>query len=117
MELKDIIEEQRQFSARHGWHWKVENMENMIKRLEYGTIALTGEVGEFANVLKKVIRDREANIPIEDQKFAHLREELTDVFIYLMLMSVTLGMDLENEWKAKKAKNEERFKKYEVEAK
>ncbi len=117
MELKDIIEEQRQFSERHGWHWKVEDMEKMIKRLEYGTIAMTGEMGEFANIVKKVIRDREANIPIDSKMFDYLREELVDVFIYVMLMSVSLGMDLESGWKAKKAKNEERFKRYEVEKK
>ena len=106
MDLKKIIEEQHEFSSSHFGTWVPETKEQQIEKLKFGTIALTGEVGEFANVLKKVLRE-----PAKfDEKLAHMREEIADIFIYIMLLSVTLKMDLEAECKKKLEFNKERFK-------
>ena len=106
MDLKKIIEEQKEFSESHFGSWSPDGREQTIEKLKFGTIALTGEVGEFANVLKKVLREPNKF----DEKLAHMKEELADVFIYVMLLSVALKMDLESESRKKLEFNKEKFK-------
>lgn len=61
--------------------------------------ALTGEVGEAANIIKKLNRIRDGvpgNKP-EDTEYklkADLCDELADVYIYLDLLSQCLGLNL-----------------------
>ncbi len=105
MDLKQIISEQHEFSASHFGTWELEDSEKVLERIKFGTIALTGEVGEFANILKKILRDRK----LLDEKLPHLKEELADVFAYVMLLSVALKMDLEVEWRRKLNINQQRF--------
>jgi NTP pyrophosphatase (non-canonical NTP hydrolase) len=56
--------------------------------------ALVGEVGEAANVVKKLNRIRD-NVPgnklTKDELCNQLRKELGDVYVYLDLMSQSLG--------------------------
>jgi len=54
--------------------------------LEWGG-AMSGEVGETCNLLKKLKRDK--NIPIKD--IAH---EIADVVVYADLLAYKLGIDL-----------------------
>ena len=68
-------------------------------------MCLVGEVGEFANELKKVVR---GDVPYEERKAA-LAEELTDTFIYLMKIAAQTGIDLEAEYLKKLEKNQHRF--------
>lgn len=75
--------------------------------LPYFTIALTGEVGEFANILKKIWR---GTLDIEDKQVQfELDMELTDVFIYVLNLAAELNVDLELAYEHKRAINEERF--------
>ena len=53
--------------------------------------ALAGEVGEACNVIKKIDRDGET-----PELRLNLREELGDVFNYLILLCNHAGFDLEN---------------------
>ena len=59
--------------------------------------ALVGEVGEAANVVKKLNRHRDG-IPGNKQSFhelrAQLRKELGDVFVYLDLMAQHLNFSI-----------------------
>lgn len=55
----------------------------------YWTTALSGEVGEFCNIIKKIFRD---NLEIDYNK---LRFELADIFIYTYLNSEYWKIDLE----------------------
>lgn len=61
--------------------------------------ALVGEVGEAANIVKKLNRYRD-NIPGNKQTretlAAELRKELGDVFVYLDLMAQSLGFRIED---------------------
>lgn len=53
-------------------------------------LALCGEVGELANVIKKEWRGD------DDPEFAHkLDDELGDVYAYLRLLAVAYGRDLD----------------------
>ena len=65
-------------------------------------VALTGEVGEAANILKKMNRLRDGMevhrfhqpVNMEDLK-AELINEIADIYIYLDLFAVAMGIDLE----------------------
>lgn len=60
--------------------------------------ALTGEVGEAANIIKKLNRIRDGlvgNTETKDQLIISLRKELADIFIYLDLLSTSFGVDLQ----------------------
>jgi NTP pyrophosphatase (non-canonical NTP hydrolase) len=59
--------------------------------------AITGEVGEAANIVKKLNRVRDGiagNSETEAELKAKLARELADVFVYLDLTFQRLGMDL-----------------------
>lgn len=61
--------------------------------------ATMGELGEAANVVKKLNRYRDGingNKEAEDALREHLARELADTFIYLDLMCQALGIDLES---------------------
>jgi NTP pyrophosphatase (non-canonical NTP hydrolase) len=60
--------------------------------------ALAGEVGEAANIIKKLNRFRDGipgNIETPRQLQSQLAEELADVAIYLDLLAQAAGFDLE----------------------
>jgi len=61
--------------------------------------ALVGEVGEAANIVKKLNRVRDGvpgNKLSPDELRAQLRNELGDVFVYLDLMAQSLGFSIED---------------------
>lgn len=109
MDLKELMRMQTSFSESRGWFFhKAKNRKDFISKLQYDSIALAGEVGEFANIVKKILRSGEH--PSEEM-MQRLREELTDVFIYVILTSSLLNFDLEKEYLATLRKNENRFQK------
>lgn len=60
--------------------------------------AVTGELGEAANVVKKLNRVRDAipgNTQPAHELWEALQRELADVFIYLDLLAQSQGFDLE----------------------
>ena len=60
--------------------------------------ATMGELGEAANIVKKLNRVRDGvpgNQETEEQLRAALRHEIADVFIYLDLLAQAAGVDLE----------------------
>lgn len=78
-----------------------------VMHLTHHTLAMFGEVGEFANILKKMER---GSIDFEDWEAQHdLAEELTDVFIYMLNIAGILNIDLLAEYNRKRALNEGRF--------
>jgi len=61
--------------------------------------AVTGEVGEAANIVKKLNRIRDGipgNTQTADELQAALADEIADVFIYLDLMAQAAGFCLSN---------------------
>ena len=107
MDIKAIQKMQTQFSESRGWFFhKAENKDDLIKKLEYMAVAICGEVGEFANLVKKVLRQNER---LDNEMEDHLKEEITDVFIYCLLTASLLKMDLEKEYLKKLERNKGRF--------
>ena len=73
--------------------------------LSYHTVSLAGEVGEFCNQLKKVMR---GSIKMEDA-YPELQSELVDVLIYVCTIAGLLRIDLGVEYDIKRAFNVRRF--------
>lgn len=111
MTLQEIIELQKEFDGKHkgNFMWNTQITDSNIEMLEFLLVSLTGEVGETANIVKKIVR---GDFKLEEKK-NDLQEELADVFIYLLKLSYQLDIDLEKAYIEKMGKNRERFLKYE----
>lgn len=110
MDLQTIIELQIEFDKRHTARepFYVPITSTNPRDLEHLVVCMLGELGEFSNVLKKVVR---GDISYE-QAEPQLHEELTDVFIYLIKVAAQSGVDLETRYLEKLKKNEIRFAKW-----
>ena len=111
MDLKEIVEINKTFSESRGWFFhKSNNNKEFLEKIQYNSIALAGEVGEFANLVKKSVRSNLSNGEFpNDEMLKRMREEITDVFIYLLLTASLLDVNLEKEFLASIKKNEKRF--------
>ncbi len=69
-------------------------------------LGLTGEAGETADKIKKILRDKEGKISEEDK--GEIVKELGDVLWYLAAISTYLGVDLEEVAKGNIGKLESR---------
>lgn len=113
----DLRDTQMEFDSRHGWGVDPRDAGAVLKALRSDTIGLAGEVGEIANIVKRLQLDfdlaaeRAENV-IEEQR-ADIAEEIVDCSIYLMRIASYMGVDLEAEYLKKLSRNERRFKKYE----
>lgn len=107
MELAKLIQLQTDFDREHGVSkpFFVPIDSDNLHELEHLVVCLIGEVGEFANELKKVVR---GDVSYEERQAA-LAEELTDTFIYLLKIAAQTGIDLESEYLKKLEKNRQRF--------
>lgn len=75
--------------------------------LVHHTLALCGEVGELANLVKKVDR---GSLDISDAATrVHLAEECADIFTYLLNVADLLQIDLEQAYHIVRGKNDKRF--------
>jgi NTP pyrophosphatase (non-canonical NTP hydrolase) len=111
--METIMDFQKDFDRKRGWDWSApKDMAEKVEFLEYGVIATTGELGEFANLLKKTLREHHSSGVYPDEHLEHMKEELVDIFIYVIKMAMALEMDLEKGYYKKMEENEERFKKY-----
>lgn len=112
--LKAIFEFQAKFDRRRGWDWsKPKDEETRMRYLQHGTIALAGEVGEFANTLKKAMRHYESTGELPDaETYQSLEEEIVDVFIYVVKISIALGLDLAEGYYDKMKVNDKKFANY-----
>ena len=99
MSLEDIIAQ----CAVDSLNWFPEKADDM----GYMTLCLTGEIGEFANLIKKAIR---GSVDSDDEQFnIDLAFELTDIFIYVCMLAGSMGLDLEKMYQIKRKYNVSRF--------
>lgn len=111
MTLKELTKLQKSFDSEHkgNFCWSSKITDENLELLEFLLISLTGEVGETANIVKKVVR---GDFTLESKK-DDLQKEIADVFIYLLKISYQLGIDLEEAYLQKLDVNRRKFKKYE----
>ncbi len=77
------------------------------KSIPHHTLAMCGEAGEFANVVKKIER---GSLKLGDASTRlMLAEELADTFTYMLNIAALLGIDLEATYHHVRAQNERRF--------
>jgi NTP pyrophosphatase (non-canonical NTP hydrolase) len=107
VDLQEFIGMQREFDAKREtkFSWSQAVDETDPSPLVHNVLALAGEIGELANLVKKYQRG--------DFSFAQLNElmpgELADIFIYLLKLAYQSGIDLEKAFLDKLAQNEIRF--------
>lgn len=112
MELSSLVDSQISADRRRGFQVDFDSDPERVAQLEKDLIGLLGEVGEFANVLKKVrLASSHSGYegPSLEEAAPSLREELADALIYLMRLSVVLGGDLETDLISKMKVNDGRY--------
>lgn len=112
MELGDLIRLQIERDRRRGFAVDFGHDRDRVDQLMREVVGLVGEVGEFANLLKKVgLRYGTPGYegPSLDDARVELREELADAAIYLFRLATILGADLEKDIIRKITINDERY--------
>lgn len=112
MQLSNLISEQIERDRRRGFKVDFDNDGEREDQLMRDLVGLFGEVGEFSNLLKKVMLARTTVGyvgPTLDDATPALREELADATIYLFRLVTILGGDLEQDILAKMTRNDGRY--------
>lgn len=118
MDLKNLIALQSEFDKKHGWSFNSNQHSELIDWLHKDLVGLFGELGEFANLLKKItiIRDKpdlEKSHKLFEKLKVNFSEELIDSLIYLIRIAAHLGVDLEKEYLKKLEFNRAKYQEYE----
>lgn len=112
MELAELIQMQIDRDRRRGFRVDFDNDRDRSDQLMRDVVGLLGEIGEFANLLKKVELGQTVphynSLSLADAG-AELRTELADVAIYLFRLETILGGDLEQDILQKIRINDERY--------
>ena len=110
MNIKQLIKHQLDFDKKEGFN---NNKPHDLEDLTFNSVAISGELGEFLNLIKKKIRKEKYEKLRDDEKEsseAELKEELIDVFIYFLKICAILDIDIEKEYFKKLDKVKSRFK-------
>lgn len=118
MELKRIIEVQREFDTDHGWTPE-DTLNAKVQMVNKDLIGLLGEIGEFANVIKKINLELDRNNinaaeSVYEKYQENLTEEVVDTFIYLLRIASHLDVNITEGYLKKLAYNGARYKNYET---
>lgn len=110
MILSELVAIQKQFDSKHKgrFKWNSEISDETISLLGFTMLALSGEVGEASNIVKKIWRGDNSL----DDKREELQEEIADIFSYLLKLCYQLDFDLEKTYCKKLKRNVERFANY-----
>src|SRR5882724_342547 len=112
MELSHILKMQSDFDATHssGQSWNAPITKDNVELLEHLLVCLIGEIGECANIAKKVVRGDYQY----EEALPHLASEVADSFIYLLKIFNQASIDLEHEFLELLNYNRQRFQKYSI---
>lgn len=118
MDLNELISIQNEFDKAHGWSLDSDKLTELINLLHRDLVGLLGELGEFANILKKItLVDEKSNLEESQKLFEELKgnlsEELIDTLIYLIRIASHLRVDVEKEYLKKSNFNKAKYKNYE----
>lgn len=116
MDLGDLIKQQIERDRHRGFAIDFEDDRSRVDQMMRDLVGLMGEVGEFANLLKKVGLAQNVqgySGPSLNHAALELREELADATIYLFRLVTILNGDLEQDVLRKIGINDERYRKLE----
>ena len=114
MDIKDIQKMQKEFDLEYfPKFWELNTVEDFMNSLKHVAIGLAGEVGEFSNLVKKLDR-RIMNLggEVNEEYLKKLRNEVTDIFIYVLIAANLLEMNLDDAFLKKIKYNRERFQEF-----
>lgn len=98
MELNQLVDMQVKLDESNGFPVTFLDSKERYDQLSKDLVGLFGEIGEFANVVKKIniklARPDEYELDLGKAQEA-LQEELVDSLIYIIRVSAILGMNLE----------------------
>src|SRR5450830_970470 len=111
MNIQELIKLQVEFDEAHGFNLSFKNTHEKYLLISKEIVGLVGEIGEFANIVKKINLSLDLNSDISNltDLEANLSEELIDTFIYLIRLSVLLKVDIPNKYLKKKQKNSMKY--------
>jgi NTP pyrophosphatase (non-canonical NTP hydrolase) len=100
MDTEKLLERINAFSSERDW-----DQFHSIKNL---TMALSVESSELVEIYQW-LSEEESNDPTNEVVLTRAKEELADIFIYLLRISSKLNIDLEKAVLSKMEKNEEKY--------
>ena len=112
MQLSEIVDKQVAADRKRGLLVDLKTDRSRYEQLTKDLVGLIGEIGEFANIVKKVglkIEHPTYDGPSLHEASPQLQEELADTLIYVLRLSAILGSSLENDVLRKMAVNDARY--------
>src|SRR5215469_10332349 len=91
----------RQFVAERDWE-QFHNPKNLV-------MALAGEVGELTEIFQWLTQEESAAVMADEDRAGQVRDELADVFAYLIRLADVLEVDLERAFAEKMIKNARKY--------
>jgi dCTP diphosphatase len=101
MVLNDLQRELREFAAQRNWQ-RFHTPKNLV-------MALTGEVGELVELFQWHTPEESTAVMTRPGQAERVREEVADVFAYLLLLTDVLDIDLAAALREKMQRNEQRY--------
>lgn len=101
LDAQGLIAAQREFAAARDWE-RFHTPRNLM-------LALTGEVGELAELFQWKNDAEVAAMTHSPHEFERLQEELADVMMYLVRLADVCGVDLDHALRDKLRKNAQKY--------
>lgn len=101
MVLNDLQRELREFAAQRDWQ-RFHTPKNLV-------MALAGEAGELVELFQWLTPDESAAVMTRPGQAERVRDEVADVFAYLLRLADVLDIDLAAALREKVRKNEQRY--------
>lgn len=110
MELKELLAHVKNVEKKKFFDTESLTDAERKQYLHLLALSLSGEAGEFSNIVKKILREELSKGKAKsDKTIADLKEELIDIFAYVMLAAIYLDVDLEKDFFEKMEKVDKRF--------
>ncbi|MEW6714916.1 MAG: nucleotide pyrophosphohydrolase [Nitrospirota bacterium] len=101
MNLPDIQKKLRKFAEERNWD-QFHSPKNL-------SMALAAEAAELLEIFQWLTEEQSKDIDNSEKEIAQVKEEIADVFIYLVRLADKLNIDIEKEVLAKIALNKKKY--------
>lgn len=101
MAIEDLQGRLRRFAAARDWQ-QFHSPKNLV-------MALTGEIGELTELFQWLSAEESVDVMQSPETAGRVREELADVFGYVLRLADVLEVDLASALEAKIAVNEQKY--------
>lgn len=101
MNIKQYKDKLQEFAKERNWE-QFHSPKNLV-------MALTSEVGELNDIFQWLTQEESRNLSDSDKLYEHAKEELADIFIYLIRLATVTNIDLEKAINDKIKVNESKY--------